>query len=751
MANEELTISGGQETAEVPLDEALPAPFEYDEEEPNLADAFLAHPDGEEALKVISAKVRKDFEEAWASTEEYRERKKKDWLIFTGNLPPKEFPHKNSANCHVPIMIENTTRNVFRAYAELFGDWDNVFGVAAIGPNDENMAQVLTLHGNWQIRQQIPDFKRQQMKGMLGFFSVGDVTCHSFWDPVREQNRHEMLSCDEFVVPYTYTSMMPDYSDVPYRIRVLHLYPHEIEARKESWSGVDRILEGPKPTFDTEPEQPGAQAAAKDEGIEPSEVDAAAPYSVLWYEGWLELPSQDGRRFCRVMCDKDSDKVFELAFHEHPDWQDVQRHETQAQELADFRNQSQGFAQAVSEQSLQMQQLEQSIAAAQAQGMDTSQSEAQLAQARQMQGQQQPPAPPHWMQDPQDPEEQPRPVKKVPIQLFAHGVCIEPLFGNLGIGYGRMQADFNRAANTALSQFIDSATLSNVWSMLVADGVELPNNELAIEPGKIIRVSGSIGDDLRKSIIELKPSPGNPQLVELVKEMREFGQTSMQSPSVLSGDPGKSGETFRGIAARIEQATKQLSVSTRKYGDFLEQVLKNNALLNSVYLRDEEFFHIALQAGSSFWNMTTSQQAPQGATPGQEQGQTLGQFAIGRKMYERNYHVEIRSDLRFVTQSQKVQEADELVAMGLKIPMLLQNPIYQYHAARKALMARGQNEMVAALGPPPQPMQQGMPQPGMQGPQPGGQAPQPAAGPGMNGHPPQPGPQPAQGPRPVAA
>lgn len=757
--NEQLTISG--DTGDVPLEEEAPKPFEYDEEEPNLVDAFMSHTDGQEALKDISSKVRKDFEEAWSSTEEYRARKAKDWLIFTGNLPPKEFPFKNAANCHVPIMIENTTRNVFRAFAELFGDWDNVFGVAAIGPNDENMAQVLTLHGNWQLREQIPDFKRQQMKGMLGFFSVGDVTCHSFWDPVRMQNRHEMLSCDEFVVPYTYTSMMPDYSDVPYRVKKFPLYPHEIEARRETWSDVDRILDGPKPTFESDEGMPGAEAAAKDEGVEPSEVESAAPYQILWYEGWLELPNQDGRRFCRVMCDKDSDKVFELAIHEHPDWQDVQRHETEQQQLADFRNHTQAFQSMLTEQGLQMQQLEQSIAYARDTGMDASQAEQQLMQAKQMQAQVVPPAPPTWMKDPQDPTEQPRPVKKVPIHLFAHGVCIEPLFGNLGLGYGRMQADFNRAANTALSQFADSATLANVWSMIVADGIEFPGgNDISIEPGKLIRISGSIGDDIRKSIIELKPGPANPQLVELVKEMREFGQTSMQSPSVLSGDPGKSGETFRGIAARIEQATKQLSVSTRKYGDFLEQILKNNALLNSVYLRDEEFFHIALQSGSPFWGQTTSGEAPPPQPAGQQQSPMLGQFAIGRKMYERNYHVEIRSDLRFVTQSQKIQEADELVTMGLKIPMLAQNPIYQYHAVRKALMARGQNEMVAALGPPPTPqtMQQpGMPQPGAPPPgmpqqphppqQPPQQPPHPQPPPQQNGQPPQGVP----GPRPVAA
>src|SRR6185436_8615525 len=123
----------------------------------------------------------------------------------------------------------------------------------------------------------------------------------------------------------------------------------------------------------------------------------------------------------------------------------------------------------------------------------------------------------------------------------------------------------NRAANIALSQFTDSATLANIWSIITTD-IEF-EDEFEISPGHHNKAIGVSAEQLHKSIYELKPSQANPQLMDLVSFMTEFGQSAAQAPQVLSGEPGKSGETYRGIATRIEQATKQLSESTRGYGD----------------------------------------------------------------------------------------------------------------------------------------------------------------------------------------
>lgn len=750
MKNEELDIvetgideeDTGREEIDLDEEEGKEPPFEYEDDEVNLVAAFEKHPVGQEALLAISKQVREDYKSAWDSTEEYRQRKTKNWEVFVGNLPKKQPPFQDAANVHVPLMIENISRNLMRAYAELFGDWDNVVGVASLGPDDEVMAQVLTLHSNWQIREQIIDFKRQQWRGMTIFFVNGDVTSHSYYDPVRECNRHDMLTVDEFVVPYAYTSVMPDWSDVPFRIKIMRAYKHEIEARRTTWEHVDALLEKPPQGFDASIEQPAAQSTARAEGIEPDEVDQAAPYLLLWYEGWLELPNQDGQRFCRVVADADSDKIFELAIHEQPDWQDQQRYDAEIEQLQRFHVEEEQHATMMAEFDRQRGELEQTIAFARDMGADDTNMQLQglmseHQQLLQAQAGVLPPQPPAWV-DPEDPDPVPQPVKMKPVHLFAHGTCLENIHGNLGLGYGQIQADHNRVANTALSQFTDAATGANLWNVFTNDLVEFDGgNQMQLGWGKVIRCTFT-GDDIRKALFPMKPDPANPQLLEVVKFTQQTASSSMQSPDVLSGAPGKSGEPFRGILARIEQATKQLSVLTRRYADFLLWQIKNNALLNSIYLKDEEFFSVALRGGSPIWQAipeeyrkTTAPTKPELGS-GMPEGKTLGQFKIGRKMYVRNYHVELRSDLRFVSQSQKIQEADELVMMGKSIPYLQGNQRYQYHAVRKALIARGHYDMVDTLGPEPPAgpampqMPPGVPRPAM----PGGPVPPGAVPPG---------------------
>lgn len=675
-------------TADVPLDDeesSEDAGFpEYDDNSPNLALDWMGHDQGKEELKEIADLVCANFEEAFESTEEYRDRATRDWNLFVGDLPAKTFPFKDAANCHVPIALENTTRNTFRAYSELFGDWNNVFGVSPLGPGDEEQADLLTLHGNWQLRQQIPDFKRQMMRAMLAFFFIGDVTVHSYWDEQLQQNRHVVLTPDEFIVPYAVTSTMPDYSDVPFRVKIVYWYRHQLQAMKGIWHGVEDVLDE-KPAWDDEPEQKMGDSVARIQGIEKTEgkEGSAAPYKLLWYEGWLELPNQDKDRFCRVVVDKKTRAVMDLVIHEHENWQDRARFDSQAAEKEQYKASLSAYQQAQEAQQAQIAQAATQAVYAQEMGMlppeHAQHVGSELQQATEQLQMSQPPPAPVWMKDPDDPTEEPEAPRREPINLFTHIVCIEPLVGNLGLGYGRIQADYNRAGNTALSQFIDSATYNNVPFFITTTAVEFEGGKLNVSPGAINKVTGLTGEELKASIMQMQMGPPAPALLETVDKVYQYGQSSMQSPSVLSGEPGKSGETARGIAARIEQATKQLSVTTRKFADEgLVQILRNNALINSIYMKDEELFHVALA-----------------------KGEVPKEMKIGRQLYERNYHVEIRADLRFAAQSQRVMEADEMLAMPKMVPALMGNLSFMWHAAKRALLARDRGDMIPFLGPEP--------------------------------------------------
>ena len=678
--------------------------FTFNEDAPNLVEEFMLHPDGVASLKKLSSAIVKNFDSDWDSSELYREQVAKDLKVLMGDLPKKDFPYSNCANVHIPIALENISRICFRAYGELFNDWSNVFGVVPTGPGDDALAQVLTKHGNWQIREQIPDFKRQMHRGLMAFLFNGDVTAHSYFDEITERNRHEILMPDEFVIPYTYTTTMPDYSDVPRMTKVMAMYRHELEAMAgKGWYDVDSVLDDKAPSWSDDPDRVVQRAAAEVNQLDIPEEDQGAPRKILWHEGWYELPGNDRLRFIQAFIDYSTRAVLRLTIHERPDWQDQQRFDRENAELQDYLISKQAYTNQLTQHAdMLQQQSEQYGADIQQHEANSFEGDSALAAAvgggllapheAHAAGDflklPTPPAPmamptpvepvaPAWMQDPESGTDTPKPVKRVPVHMFAHGVCIEPLVGNLGVSFGRIQADFNRAANTAINQFVDAATLGNCSSFIAAAGVEFVG-PFEMAPGKVNVLKSHNGNDLKSNFFELRPNGGNPQLVELADRMYAYGQSSIQAPSVLSGEPGKSGETFRGISARIEQATKQLSVATEKFADFLKQILMNNAALNATFLRDEEVFAVA--------NSVLGAQE---------------ELRVGRQMYERNYRVEIRSDLRFATMAQRISEADEMIELPNRMPPLQGSLAFLYEATKKALEARGRQDMVSLLGPPP--------------------------------------------------
>ncbi len=618
--------------------------FTYDEDSRNLVVDFMEHSDGQKALRDVAEEVGNNYDTARASSDQYRLKTAEDWRLYIGDLPAKDFPYENCANMHVPIMMENISRLSARLIAELFGDWSNVFGVTPVGDSEEaeEFADVLTLHGNWQLREQIKDFSRQMDRAVTAYLIWGDVTCHSYWDESRGTNMHEVLTPDDFVIPFVHLTTQPDYSDVPYYVKILRWHRHQIENMRDEWYDVDNLLDGNPPSWeDGEMESPLRQAIAETTGIEYDDEEGERPYVLLHYEGWMTLPNQIRQRFVQVIMDHSSKTILKMTIHEEPDWRDRDRYDREQEELDMY---SAGVR-----MNAEYMGPEESAPVA--------------------------PSLPKWMNSEED---EPAPMRSTPIHMFAHGVCMENMLGSLGLSFGRIQADFNRAANTMTNQFIDSGTLANCWVIVTTDLVDF-ETPFEFSPGKVNKASGVSGQELKDNMIELKPAPANPQLMQMVDKIFEWAASSIQSPNVLSGEPGKSGETYRGHAQRIEQATKQLSVLARKFATgFLAQVLRNNAQLNSVYMPDLEMISVINKAA-----------------PG------IRLVKVSRDMYAQSYDVEIRADLQFTSRAQKIAEKAELVEMSATVPALANNAAFAYRALRQLLEARGDREMIATLGPPP--------------------------------------------------
>ncbi len=655
--------------------------FSYDEEAPNLVTEFKKHPEGIAALKRLGELARQNFKDAWDSCEPMRIKQADIWKYFSGNLDDKGPMFKGMSNAHVPILMENTVRMVFRQCYELFGNWTNVFGVTPIGPDDEHIAKLLTLHGNWQIRKRIKDFKRQiGHRGLLVFDLFGDVTCHSYYDNNHKSNRHEILTANEFVCANTHVSTMPDYSDVSWVAKVIYMDAHELRKMDGAWEDVSYALKRCPPSWDdAELSQELRAEVDKSIGIDQT-LNAHGQYKIIQYEGWLNLPGQDRDRYCQIIMDHSTSCVLSLGIHERIDPYDKRRFEFQQKQLEQYKsgmNEVQAFMRDKQDTKMSALGLMDNLDPS---GDGPAQAVAMARAVDEMQGPPEPPMP-DWMKG--DPDAQPEPPATRPIRLFAHGVNIEPIQGVIGMGTGSIHLAQNKIANACLQIFLDQAVLGNFKNYLTSGGVRFPGGEnLEVGLGKIHKVEGSV--DLQKEVMPLEFGPANPQLLQAVENFIKYGNTVSNTPEVLSGESGKSGETAQGLSARIEQATKMLSVPTGKYADFLSQVLENNAAINAVCLDEAEFFSV-------------NNHDPELGAMGMQS------FTVGRDMYDRPYDVEISADLKFTSTGQRISEADALVQMPGAVPAMQGNFAFLYEVVKKSLEARNRYDLTAKLGQPPPP------------------------------------------------
>lgn len=669
MALEDLLYEPSDEDIEVTLDDSTgepSAPFSFDESSPNLVDELEASEEGRALLKKCAKKVIDDFETAWDATEEYRQRIADNYKIYAGFLPPKDAPFKNASNAHIPILLEGISRLSARAYAEIFLASDEVFIYQPTGPADEIVADILTKHTNWQIKNQITDFSRQMHRALVTFYTNGDVTAHSFWDPFKGRICHEVLTSDEFVIPYVLVTTEPDYSDVPFKVKILSYHKGELKRMRGEWSHVDDVMERSKPGYDDEPEFKLRMAHAEASGIVIPDDDENAPYKLYQYDGSYAFPGEDRERAIQAVVDPVTRHVLRLFIREEPDWQDLARYEREVSEGEQYTQAQAAWEQDKAARDQFRLQLEDPAVNPMErdmviQGMDAEELP--------------PPEPPAWMAAGKPAPDQP---KMVPIEMYSHGVCMENFLGSLGLSYGQILADVNRALNNNMNLFNDQASLANVSSWWIPDTFDIEPGAIDFSPGAINRVTGVDGNQIRNSMVEIKPSAANPQLVDVSKMLYEWGESSVAAAEILSGEPGKSGETARGVATRLEQALKQLSVSGHKFADFLVQLGRNNGKLNSMWLRDEELFYV------------TEEFARRGE-----------QVRVTPEMYQRSYKVTIRADLRFASQSQRVAEADQMIALPQTVLPLQQNLAWWWGATAKALKARGMHDMLPLLGPKP--------------------------------------------------
>lgn len=651
-----------------------------DEDSPNIVLDMEGNDAGQKWLKRLLDEVHDEFMRAWDKNQVYREKIAEGWRVLMCELPPKMKPFENCANAAIPLALQNIIRLTNKMTTEVFGDWTDPFNFTPTSPEGEAIAPIVTQHSNWQVRCRIPGYRRQMKRAILIFASAGDVVAHSYYDPITRQNCHEILTCDDFVTPYGHVSVNPDFSDSPWVARRFPFYKHRLKAmaKRSKWANVDKVVSYDAPEYQNgQAETTLRDTVAEFLGEDPF-GQKQGEYEIIHYEGWLELPGVDGERYCQVIFDLCSKLPLKLTVHMRAPYHERVRHQLQVQELQQFQQASEQFQLATEQRDMQVQGL---LAQAQSMPQDSPDVGTVVQQAQQAQATPLPPEPipPSWMADG---AMEPEPPRKEPVLMFAHGVCLEPLLGNQGIGLGRIDGQLNIATNTVWSMFLDAAALANGKTLITSSNVDF-QGPFKIGPGVINKAKNIMPSDLANAFLPLEFGQANPQLIDAADRFMQFGEQAANTPDIMSGAEGKSGETARGVQARIEQTNAMIRVPTMSFADFAIQVMKNNCKLNSVFCSEEEIFYV------NRYNEDL-----------QVSGSQLVKAA--RAYYDNEYEIELVSDLQFRSRAQKVQEADEIVQLPNAMPDLAFNYAFKYHALKQALEARGFRKMARTLlGPPP--------------------------------------------------
>ena len=696
---------------ENPLQPGLQLPDDVTNLVPYLLEKADADPKVKKFIeKDLPEQVVEHFNEDWEASQGWREKRLERMKLFLGAIEPKNFPFQNCANMHVPILATRILRLATRVWSEIFADGQPIFLAQASSKVGQDRADIITKHENWQFRKEIPEFPKHTMRALVEFFRDGDCIFDSRRDMAKNVNVHEHLSCEEFCYPYTRKTTAADMSDVPRKTKILFPYKRDLlKAQKDGfYAQVDNVVAEDGSHENVEVPQIIKDAVDRFEGKDRSENVSDAPYYLLEYHGWVTFPYQEEEMPIIAVVDGKTKTLLGLYSRYYDDPNDRSRFDQQTAEHQQYLDAIQRYQQSV--------QLEQQLLERIKQPDVPMQESLQVAQQVQAQRPQAPIAP-TWLQDGMT---GPLPCKQKIIERFSHGTCIENPDGSHGIGLGMLLMPHQAAANILLNQFIDQGTRANTETGFMHENFKLDPGVKTINPGEILRVRGIPPDQIQNAYYPIRPPAANQQLLNGVSMQESAADGISSAPDVLSGQK-EGDETFRGQATRVEQATKQLSVFAQNFIMVLDQVARNNALLNYQFLPDEELKDVIDPATQ----------------------QSL-QVKVSRDLYRDGYDIIFSADLSFDSRAAKKADADDALGMVTKgippqIASMIFPPTMFAALARNCFNARGLYELSAMVlsdqeilaktqAPPPGAGPGGPPQPGKPGaPPPGGPQPHPSA------------------------
>jgi len=184
-----------------------------------------------------------------------------------------------------------------------------------------------------------------------------------------------------------------------------------------------------------------------------------------------------------------------------------------------------------------------------------------------------------------------------PVEYFTNFIFIpDPNSGVYGLGFGVLLGPLNEATNTIINQLLDSGTINNMSSGFLSKGIRMEGGNTPLKPNEW-RFVNSMGDDLRKGIVELPKSPPSPVLFQLLGTLLQSGQQLSSVSDMMTGDNPGQNQPFSTTSEVLSQGLQVFSSIYKRIHRSLRKEFNKLYRLNRLFLPEEKYFVVLDPSG----------------------------------------------------------------------------------------------------------------------------------------------------------
>ena len=177
-----------------------------------------------------------------------------------------------------------------------------------------------------------------------------------------------------------------------------------------------------------------------------------------------------------------------------------------------------------------------------------------------------------------------------PYECFTrYGFIPAPDGGFYYLGFGTLLGAHSDTINTILNQLLDAATLSNLQSGFIGEGVSIKSGNLRFKPGEWKKAGGT-GGNLSQNIVPLPTKEPSPVLRDLLMFLVDSAKELTSTQDILTGDAGKGTMPVGTVQALVEQGLKTFTAIVQRVHQSLKRELRVLYQLNAHYLEPQVYF-----------------------------------------------------------------------------------------------------------------------------------------------------------------